>query len=52
LLHIAHKEGYRVKEIPVRWIEDRDSRVKIMRTAWLDILGVLRMMKYRKGSIK
>lgn len=52
LLHIAHKEGYKVKEIPVRWIEDRDSRVKIMRTAWLDILGVLRMMKYRKGSLK
>jgi glycosyltransferase involved in cell wall biosynthesis len=52
LLHVANKEGYKVKEIPVRWIEDRDSRVKIMRTAWLDILGVLRMMKYRKGSLK
>jgi len=52
LLHIAHQEGYKVKEIPVRWIEDRDSRVKIMRTAWLDILGVLRMIGYRKGSLK
>lgn len=52
LLYIAHKEGYRVKELPVRWIEDRDSRVKILRTAWLDIKGVFRMMGYRKGSLK
>lgn len=52
LLYIAHKEGYKVKEIPVRWIEDRDSRVKILRTAWLDIKGVFRMLGYRKGSIK
>jgi hypothetical protein len=36
----------------VRWIEDRDSRVKILRTAWLDIKGVFRMLGYRKGSIK
>jgi glycosyltransferase involved in cell wall biosynthesis len=52
LLYIAYKEGYRVKELPVRWIEDRDSRVKILRTAWLDIKGVFRMLGYRKGSFK
>jgi len=50
LLHIAHVEGYKVKELPVRWIEDRDSRVKIARTAWLDIKGVFRMLKYKKKS--
>jgi hypothetical protein len=48
LLYIAYKEGYEVKELPVRWIEDRDSRVKILRTAWLDIKGVFRMFGYRK----
>lgn len=52
LLYIAHREGYRVKEIPVRWIEDRDSRVKILRTAWLDLVGVCRMWGYKKGSLK
>ena len=52
LLYIAHKEEYKVKELPVRWIEDRDSRVKILRTAWLDIKGVFRMIGYRKGSLK
>ncbi len=51
LLHIAHKNGYKVKELPVRWIEDRDSRVKIMRTAWMDIKGVFRMIKNRRKII-
>jgi len=47
LLYLAHKRGYKVKELPVRWIEDKDSRVKILRTMWLDIKGVLRMMRSR-----
>ena len=52
LLYLAHRNGYKVKELPVRWIEDTDSRVKIMRTAWLDIKGVMRMRKYeRQGKI-
>jgi glycosyltransferase involved in cell wall biosynthesis len=28
LLIIAEKTGYRLKEVPVRWVEDPDSRVK------------------------
>ena len=28
LLVIAEKAGYRLKEVPVRWVEDPDSRVK------------------------
>lgn len=51
LLFIGYKEGYKVKEIPVKWIEDRDSRVKIIRTAWLDMKGVFRMMGYKKKNI-
>jgi glycosyltransferase involved in cell wall biosynthesis len=47
LLYLAHKKGYPVKELPVRWIEDRDSRVKIWRTMWLDIKGVFRMRRSR-----
>ena len=49
LLHVAHVLGYRVAELPVRWIEDTDSRVKIMRTAWLDVMGVFRMIRDRKS---
>lgn len=48
LLYLAYRNGYKVKELPVRWIEDTDSRVKIMRTAWLDVKGVFRMRKYEK----
>lgn len=52
LLYLAHKNGYKVKELPVTWIEDTDSRVKIIRTAWLDVKGVFRMRKYkRQGKI-
>lgn len=52
LLYLAHMNGYQVKELPVRWIEDTDSRVKIMRTAWMDIKGCFRMRKYkRQGKI-
>jgi len=47
LLFLAYKRGYQVKELPVRWIEDTDSRVKILRTMWLDIKGVFRMRRSR-----
>jgi glycosyltransferase involved in cell wall biosynthesis len=43
LLVLGEKQGYRIKDVPVRWIEDSDSRVKILRTAWEDIKGVFRL---------
>ena len=43
LLVLAEKQGYRIKDIPVRWIEDDDSRVKVVHTAWEDIKGVFRL---------
>jgi len=46
LLVLAEKCGYRVFDLPVRWTEDPDSRVKILRTAWGDLRGMLRL--YRK----
>jgi len=45
LLTLAEKQGYRIKDIPIIWIEDDDSRVKIVRTAWDDIKGVLRLRR-------
>ena len=45
LLVLAEKQGYRVKDVPVTWIEDDDSRVKILRTAWDDIRGVMRLRR-------
>lgn len=43
ILVLAEKGGYRIADIPVTWIEDDDSRVKIVKTAWDDIKGVLRL---------
>ena len=43
LLVLSEKQGYVVAEVPVRWIEDQDSRVKIAKTAWDDIKGIMRL---------
>ena len=45
MLVLAEKQGYRIKDLPVVWLEDDDSRVKIIRTAWEDIKGVFRLRK-------
>ena len=43
LLLLADKGGYRIKEVPVRWVEDPDTRVRIARTVAEDLRGLLRM---------
>ncbi len=43
LLVLAEKQGYRLKDLPVEWIEDDDSRVKIVKTAVDDLKGVWRL---------
>lgn len=43
LLILAEKLGYRIKDIPVAWDEDPDTRVKIVSTAWEDLRGLARL---------
>lgn len=43
LLLVAEKNGYAICEVPVKWTDDPDSRVRIIRTAWEDIKGLIRM---------
>ncbi len=43
LIIVAHKNGYRVDEVPVTWTDDPDSRVKIVPTALGDLRGLLRL---------
>ena len=45
LLTLAERQGFKIKDVPVRWIDDDDSRVKILKTAWDDIKGVLRVRR-------
>jgi glycosyltransferase involved in cell wall biosynthesis len=46
LLLLAAKGGWRVAFLPVRWVEDRDSRVKILQTIWRDLKGLTRMRRF------
>ena len=48
LLLLAQENGYRLREVPVRWVEDRDSRVAILRTAMEDLHGIWRL---RRGGV-
>jgi hypothetical protein len=43
LLLLAERKGYRIKDVPVAWVEDEDTRVKIVNTAWEDVKGLLRV---------
>ena len=43
LLLLAVKGGYRVKDIPIRWVEDTDTRVNVPKTILEDLAGLLRM---------
>jgi glycosyltransferase involved in cell wall biosynthesis len=53
LLVLAWRDGLRINEIPVRWVEDDDSRVRIVRTALDDLRGIWRLYRAARagGSI-
>jgi glycosyltransferase involved in cell wall biosynthesis len=43
LLILAQRSGLRIHEVAVDWVDDPDSRVDVVRTAWGDLRGVARM---------
>lgn len=43
LLILAEKMGYRVRDVPVHWVEDKDTRVKIASTVGEDLRGLVRL---------
>jgi glycosyltransferase involved in cell wall biosynthesis len=47
LLLLAAKGGWKVTFLPVRWIEDTDSRVKVFSTVWRDLKGLARMKRFK-----
>jgi len=47
LLYLAQRDGLRICEVPVRWIDDPDSRVDILSTAREDLRGIVRL---RRGA--
>jgi hypothetical protein len=47
LLVLAEKSGLRIKDIPVVWVEDKDSRVNVPATVMEDLRGIARLMRTR-----
>lgn len=49
LLILAERAGFKIKEIPVEWVEkrapQRKSTVKILSTIWEDIKGIIRLWR-------
>lgn len=45
LLLRAEQSGYKVHEVPVQWVEGPGSSVKIIRTAFDDVVGLLRVRR-------
>jgi putative flippase GtrA len=43
LLVLAERAGLRIHEVPVDWIDDPDSRVKVIGTALADLRGIARL---------
>jgi glycosyltransferase involved in cell wall biosynthesis len=43
MLFYAEKLGYRIKEIPVTWMEDPDTKAKIFKDAYDDLRGLYRL---------
>jgi putative flippase GtrA len=43
LLVLAERSGLRIHEVPVDWVDDPDSRVDIVATAFADLRGIARV---------
>ena len=53
LLVLAERAGLRIHEVPVDWIDDPDSRVKVVSTALGDIRGIIRLgIGLARGTIR
>ncbi len=48
LLILAHQAKLKICELPVRWVEDTDTKVKIVSTALEDVRGLARMRFRRR----
>lgn len=43
-LFLAERNGFRIHEVPVDWVDDADSRVDVAGVAWEDLRGVARLL--------
>jgi len=50
-LVVAERSNLRIHEVPVDWIDDPDSRVRIVNTALDDLRGVARLLLSRRQTV-
>jgi glycosyltransferase involved in cell wall biosynthesis len=50
ILYVARRAAYSIREVPVRWVEDRDSRVRILATARADLRGIARLRRAERSA--
>jgi dolichyl-phosphate beta-glucosyltransferase len=43
ILNLAVMSGYRIKEVPIRWRDDGDSRLELIAGNWRNFLDILRI---------
>ena len=49
LLYLAQRRKLAIHEVPVRWVDDPDSRVDILATAREDLRGIMRLRRAEGG---
>lgn len=55
MIIIMEKAGYKVADIPIRWTDDRNTTVKIMKDSWEEFSGLIRLFinrPWKKLKIK
>jgi hypothetical protein len=52
LLYEAERSKLSIHEVPVRWVDDPDSRVAILATAREDLRGIRRLRRARRDSAR
>jgi len=52
LLVLAEYAGLSVRVLPIKWVEDFDSRVNIPRTIWQDLKGMARLRRTARSLVQ
>lgn len=45
MIIIMEKAGFKVTDIPIRWVDDRNTTVKIMKDSWEEFNGLVRLLR-------
>jgi glycosyltransferase involved in cell wall biosynthesis len=52
LLYLAQRRKFSIREVPVHWVEDVDSRVDVIATAREDLRGVMRLRRQEREELE